>query len=317
MSTRQVLKPPRQVSPGGITTLKRLESKNGKPELVSYQDDAGVWTWGFGHTGADIGPGFTGTAALAEAFLDDDLDKVEWAICKYVAYTQLNDNQFDALALLLYNAGTAVLFMPQFSAAIAPNAATGKINLGNVAAQFPKWVHVTNSRTKKKEVNNGLVNRRAAELQLWNTPVTVQEDAPVVPTQEVRPAFEPVSIPRMVIAPAPVTMADVRRPDAAEPSVSIPAHIESASPEAPPVAVSKTPGGKSFIVTIGGVIAGAIGQGYQQIVDIATQASKVKSGVEGLGSWAQGAAFVASFVVMGIALYAYWARHRELRKSGG
>lgn len=311
------IKPARQVSPSGIALLKRLECKNGEADLKAYRDVRGTWTIGYGHTGPEVVPGLVWTLAQAEAALDIDLDKVEFAICKHVAYTQLNANQFDALALLLYNAGVGVLFAENFSKAIAPDPLSGLIHFNEVAKQFPKWVWVTDAITGKKTVSNGLVNRRATELVLWNTPVS-EEAVPLVPVEPLPPvilvADAPVIAPPLVAATLPPVLP---RPEAVAPAVPAPAHVSSSVPSAPAASVASTPGGKSFLVTVGGVVAGALTQGYDQVVAVATQVGKVRDGIASTGPWGHVAGTVVCVSIVAIALIAYWLRRREAKKQAG
>lgn len=311
------LKPARQVSPSGVALLKRLECKNGEPDLKAYRDIRGTWTIGYAHTGPEVVHGLVWTVAQAEAALDADLDKVEFALCKHVAYTQLNANQFDALALLLYNAGVGVLFAAQFSKAIAQDPVSGLIHFSEVAKQFPKWVWVTDADTGKKYVSNGLVNRRAAELVLWNTPV-ITETVPLVDATPLPPVImvnaAPVVAPPAIAASLPPVLP---RPEAVEPAVPAPVHTHTPTPSAPPASVAATPGGKSFLVTIGGVVAGALTQGYDQVVAVATQVNKVRDGIASTGTWGHVAGTVVCVGIVGIALLAYWLRREEAKKQAG
>lgn len=305
------IKPVRQVTPAGITLLKHLECKKGEPNLIGYLDERGTPTAGYGHTGPDVSVGARYTLEQAERWLDEDLDEVEFALCKYTAYTQFNDNQFDALALLLYNTGVGALFAENFSKAIATDPATGRINFALLAKQFPKWVWITDETTKKKRVSQGLVNRRAAELVLFNTPVALPQPAPA---PQALPG--PAAIPPYLPKPPAVDVASIREA-APVPAVPPPVIHADRTPVVPPSTVAATPGGKSFLVTIGGVIVTAITQGYDQIVDVATQVSKVKDGIADAGTWGHIAGVAVCVGIVGIALVAYWARHKEVKKNAG
>lgn len=301
-ATNSSLKPQRQMSPGGITTLKHMESKNGIPDLVAYKDQGGVWTWGFGHTGKEVVEGYTGTAEQANIVLDNDLDKVEFALCKYTDYKQFNDNQFDALALLLYNAGVGVLQQPQFSKAIKPDPKTGKIDMQAVGAQFPKWVWVTDEKTGKKFIDHGLVNRRAAELTLFNTPVAAAAEEPKSADAPIQPV-----LPAIAVAPLAV------RVEAPDPQVNIPTTVSSATPIAPPANVAQSSGGKSLIATVGATVSGAITLGYNQIVDIASQVNNVRNGMSGFGKAGNVAGLVVCAGIVTIALFTVWQRHKDVK----
>ena len=59
--------------PAMIGSVRDLVKYHEGLRLVSYQDTGGVWTNGYGATGADVVPGLTWTQAQAEARLDSDL----------------------------------------------------------------------------------------------------------------------------------------------------------------------------------------------------------------------------------------------------
>ena len=55
----------RRINENGLALIKRFEGM----KLASYQCPAGKWTIGYGHTGPDVQPGQTITAAQAEYLL--------------------------------------------------------------------------------------------------------------------------------------------------------------------------------------------------------------------------------------------------------
>lgn len=77
--------------------------------LTSYRDSVGVWTIGVGHTGRMspplVGPGAVITAAVADQYLAADLSPTETCINASV-HVPLTQNEFDALASLVFNIGT-------------------------------------------------------------------------------------------------------------------------------------------------------------------------------------------------------------------
>lgn len=88
--------------------LAAIEAREGR-RLVAYQDVAGVWTIGVGHTGRMAPPSVTAgmriTAAQCDALLAADLAPVETAIDGLKV--DLTQNQFDALASFAFNIGVA------------------------------------------------------------------------------------------------------------------------------------------------------------------------------------------------------------------
>jgi len=144
----------RQISPRGIALLQNFEGLR----LMAYQDIAGVWTIGYGHTGPDAKSGLTITQQQADQLLVIDLMRFCRGINAMVT-VKLNQNQFDALVSFAYNLGLG---------ALQQSTLLRELNAGNYQAaanQFPRW-----SRAGGKEVT-GLLARRHAERTLFLTPM--------------------------------------------------------------------------------------------------------------------------------------------------
>ena len=142
----------RQVSEAGLNLIRLFESCR----LVAYQDQAGVWTLGFGHTGG-VQEGDTCTQEQADVWLIDDLVTAEQAVEDAVTQP-LNDNQFAALVSFAYNVGAG---------AFAKSGLVRLINAGEpaqAAQQFVLWDHAGG------KVSAGLLRRREAERDLFLTP---------------------------------------------------------------------------------------------------------------------------------------------------
>lgn len=120
---------------------------------TSYQDSAGVWTIGYGHT-QGVKKGQKITKAQAESLLRGDLLKAE----KYVNGLKLNltQGQFDALVDFAYNLGTRNLGTSTLLGKIRMKASDEEIQ-----AQFRRWVYAGG------KVLPGLVKRREWEAQRW------------------------------------------------------------------------------------------------------------------------------------------------------
>jgi lysozyme len=134
---------------------KLIESFEGL-RLDSYQDQRGVWTVGYGHTN-DVYKGLTITQEQADQYLAMDLHVAESAVDKFVT-VPVNQNQFDALVSLAYNIG---------GGAFGHSTLLSLLNEGEIlgaANQFLVW-DKTNG-----VVNQGLLNRRAAERALFMEP---------------------------------------------------------------------------------------------------------------------------------------------------
>lgn len=136
-----------------INKTKQLEGLR----LVPYQDEAGVWTDGYGNTNG-VEPGRTITKEKAEADLRRNLGIAERAVEKHVK-VPLNDYQFGALVTFVFNVGVA---------AFIGSTLLRLLNKGQydaVPSQLMRWNKIT--VRGKKVANKGLTNRRAAEVGMW------------------------------------------------------------------------------------------------------------------------------------------------------
>lgn len=83
----------------GIDRIKKFESCR----LTAYQDAAGVWTIGYGHTGS-VYAGMQISQEQAEDLLKEDLKRFEAAVNRYVTGA-LTQGRFDALVSFSFNVG--------------------------------------------------------------------------------------------------------------------------------------------------------------------------------------------------------------------
>ena len=126
--------------------------------LEAYQDAGGVWTIGYGHT-RDVQPGDVVTQQQADDFLQADLAEAADGVNALVK-VPLTQGQFDALCDFVFNLGEHDL---------ERSTLLRLLNAGNYQAaanQFRVWV------MDRGEVLPGLVNRRAAERDLFVNGVT-------------------------------------------------------------------------------------------------------------------------------------------------
>lgn len=144
----------RKVDALGLAKIKQWEGL----KLTAYRDEGGVLTIGYGHTSAAGAPvvreGMKITEAEASRILRADLAKFEARVNALVK-VPLTDNQFSALVAFDLNTG-----------ALHKSTLLKKLNKGDYAAvpkELMKWVNVKGKRSR------GLVNRRSAEVGLWNT----------------------------------------------------------------------------------------------------------------------------------------------------
>jgi lysozyme len=139
-------------SDNGLNLTKSFEGLR----LQAYQDVAGIWTIGYGHTGPDVVPGHTITEPEATALLHSDLAEAVQCVNRAVT-TDITQNQFDALVDFCFNAGRGHFLSSTL---------LRQVNLGDMqaaAAQFALWVHADG------KVVPPLARRRAAEAQLFAT----------------------------------------------------------------------------------------------------------------------------------------------------
>ncbi len=146
-----------KLSSNGIALLKRFEGL----VLEAYQDIAGVWTIGYGHTGPDVRAGMRITEREAEELLRRDLASREDAVARLTSIS-LNRNEFDALVSLVYNIGID---------AFRGSTLRRRLNQGDRfgAADALTWWNKATIGGRLREVI-GLTRRRAAERALFLTP---------------------------------------------------------------------------------------------------------------------------------------------------
>ncbi len=151
-----------RTSENGVELIKRFEGL----ELEAYQDIAGIWTIGYGHTGADVQPGMKISERDAEELLRRDLKPREQAVDGAVK-VPLNQNEFDALVSFVYNVGAS---------AFRGSTALKRLNKGDRvgAADALTWWNKATVGGVLREVL-GLTRRRAAERALFLTPTAMPQ----------------------------------------------------------------------------------------------------------------------------------------------
>ena len=122
--------------------------------LTAYRDVAGIWTIGYGHTGADVHEGQTISEFVAEALLLADVAPCVSAVNRGVK-VPIMQHQFDALVDFAFNAGVGNLLKSTL---------LQKVNLGDfagAAVQFGLWIHADG------KPQPGLIRRRKAEAAIF------------------------------------------------------------------------------------------------------------------------------------------------------
>lgn len=123
--------------------------------LVSYQDPVGIWTRGWGHTGADVGPGQTISQDQADADLETDLaDRLAQLLAVSPGLALATASRIAALTSFVYNLGIGSYRSSTLRSAVETGA------WQNVKLQLAKWDHAGG------KVLQGLVDRRQAEIDL-------------------------------------------------------------------------------------------------------------------------------------------------------
>lgn len=147
-----------KTSETGVALIKRFEGL----ELQAYQDIAGIWTIGYGHTGPDVKPGQKISAREAEDLLRRDLTPREEAVSRLVS-VDINQNEFDALVSFIYNVG-----IEAFRKSTSRRRLNGGDRVG--AAEALTWFNKATVGGVLRAVT-GLTRRRAAERALFLEPM--------------------------------------------------------------------------------------------------------------------------------------------------
>lgn len=138
------------ISQKGIDLIKNFEGCR----LIAYKCPAGIWTIGYGHTGADVTAGLKITQEEAEKILKQDL-LVHCNNVFSMVRVPLTQNQFDALVSFEYNVGYG-----NFKSSTLLKLLNDK-KYTDAAEQFEKWVYAGGKKLA------GLIKRRAAEKALF------------------------------------------------------------------------------------------------------------------------------------------------------
>ena len=133
-----------------ISHIKRFESCR----LTAYQDTAGVWTVGYGHT-KGVKRGDRITQYQAEQFLRDDLSEFERAANKVRRLT--TQGRYDAVLDFMYNLGIGNFNKSTLKAYIESGRSVWEIQ-----EQFLRWVNAGGRKI------GGLVSRRIWEAARFN-----------------------------------------------------------------------------------------------------------------------------------------------------
>lgn len=153
-----------RISENGLNLIKKFEGCR----LEAYRDPAGVLTIGYGHTHG-VQEGMRITQETADEYLRDDCAAAEKNVNGFEAKYHWNQNQFDALVSFAFNLGS-----------INQLTANGTRSIAEISAKIPEYCHAGGKKL------NGLVRRRAAEKELFDTPVGAQTEERELDPEAVR-----------------------------------------------------------------------------------------------------------------------------------
>jgi len=161
------------VNQAGMDLIKRWEGC----KLKAYKDVAGVWTVGYGLTSAagfiEVGPDTVLTQEEADWYLEQAVNKYADGIRSAIT-APINENQFAAFVSLAYNVGIA---------GVRRSSAVRHFNAGHLD-KVPRAIRAWNKAGGR--VVQGLVNRREAEVKLFQTPVVSVANQPTPPSTQQR-----------------------------------------------------------------------------------------------------------------------------------
>lgn len=159
--TGRSIKAVEKASKPGIKNIELIKRHEGLRLQAYLPTPNDKWTIGYGHT-KTAHKGMIITNERAEELLRQDVAWVEAAIAKLVK-VKLSQNQYDAIASLIYNIGEG---------AFAKSTVLRELNAGNYQAAadaFLMWNKQRSKTTGKLNVLKGLTKRRAEERQLFLT----------------------------------------------------------------------------------------------------------------------------------------------------
>lgn len=152
-----------KTSQAGIDLIKRYESCR----LKAYADPktgGAPWTCGWGET-RGVTQDTWWTQEEADRRLADSIREFENIVCKYVTH-EMTQGQFDAFVSIIFNVGPG----NQWKDGICrlkdgrPSTLLRKFNEGDEAGAETEWMKWISPGS---DVENGLKNRRMAELALF------------------------------------------------------------------------------------------------------------------------------------------------------
>lgn len=126
--------------------------------LEAYQDEKGIWTIGWGHTGREVVKGMVISRETADLLFEADVRSAVGSVNTLLAETPLAISQsaFDALVSFVFNIGHGHFA----SSTMLRLLKAGDFN--GAKGQFKRWVKAG------PNISRGLIHRRAAEEKLFD-----------------------------------------------------------------------------------------------------------------------------------------------------
>ncbi|HEV2709904.1 MAG TPA: lysozyme [Edaphobacter sp.] len=140
----------------GFALTKQFEGLR----LSAYQDQVGVWTIGYGHTGREVHGGMLITQDQADTLLHSDVAGAVACVNRAVT-ANITQCHFDALVDFTFNLGFGSLL----GSTLLRHVNAGEFDLA--APQFLLWDHAGGV------VVQGLLTRRQAEMTLFQSTAVV------------------------------------------------------------------------------------------------------------------------------------------------
>lgn len=138
-----------------FSLIKRSE----ECRLTAYQDKGGVWTIGWGHTGADVGPGLVISQAWADWLLAQDVKKFWRQVQTLTAGLPLQQGMVDGLTDFVFNEGAERL---------ETSTLLKKLKAGDIAGAADEFLRWDYERVGGVETQDAeLEARRKAERALF------------------------------------------------------------------------------------------------------------------------------------------------------
>ncbi len=153
----------RTLSPDGERFIKEREALR----LHPYQDDAGVWTIGWGHTRGVTQNSAPISEKEAEALFWEDIANPEKLVNEVTI--ELEQHEFDALVSFVFNEGERRWKESTLRQLLNNGDRRGAVK------QFDRWIYYHDSKGVPR-ISKGLVKRRAFEKAFFLTgqpPLTV------------------------------------------------------------------------------------------------------------------------------------------------